>query len=87
MTITLTEVTPAIVQMDEALVINKFKTEHVGSSCWCALHLQEWLEDQGLSDYEASNYTDHLLDYMFENELGYEFGGITPWCGEGYIIY
>ena len=82
-----TELTPEIVWMPEKDVLKKFQWELVAYKVWAALDLQEWLEDQGLSDYEASNFTDHLIDYMFENEIGYEFGGITPWIGEGYALY
>jgi hypothetical protein len=87
MTDLLTDITPAIVMMPEQDVLKKFQWELVSYKVWAALDLQEWLEDQGLSEYESSHYTDHLIDYMFENELGYEFGGITPWMGEGYALY
>lgn len=84
---TLTDATPSIVLMGEEKALKKFQFELVSYKVWAALDLQEWLEDQGLSEYEASNYTDHLIDYMLENEMGYEYGGITPWMGEGYTLY
>jgi hypothetical protein len=87
MTNTLTDLTPAIVMMPEQDVLKKFQWELVSYKVWAPLDLQEWLEDQGLSEYEASNYMEHLIDYMLENELGYEYGGITPWMGEGYTLY
>ena len=82
-----TELTPEIVRMPEKDALKKFQWELVANKVWAPLDLQEWLEDQGLSDYEASNFTDHLIDYMLDNEIGYEYGGITPWIGEGYVLY
>lgn len=84
---TLTDATPAIVMMPEQDVLKKFQWDLVSYKVWAALDLQEWLEDQGLSEYESEQYTDHLIDYMFDNEMGYEYGGITPWMGEGYVLY
>jgi hypothetical protein len=78
---------PEIVDIGEEEAIAKYKEELVGDKVWAPLDLQEWLEDQGLGDYEALEYTNLLIDYMLENDLGYEYGGITPWCGEGYSLY
>ena len=83
----LTAPLPEITESSEGVVLKRFSDELVGEKVWAPLDLQEWIEDFGLSEYEASNYTDHLIDYMLENDLGYEFGGITPWCGEAYSIY
>jgi hypothetical protein len=87
MSTTLSSFLPEVVSMDEKKVLKKFQWDLVSYTVWSPLDLQEWLEDQGLSEYEASNYTNHLLDYMLENDLGYEFGGLTPWMGEGYTLY
>ena len=87
MSTTLSSFLPEVVSMDEKKVLKKFQWDLVAYTVWSPLDLQEWLEDQGLSEYEASNYTNHLLDYMLENDLGYEFGGLTPWMGEGYALY
>jgi hypothetical protein len=84
---TLSDLVPAVVSMPEKDVLKKFQFELVTYKVWAAFDLQEWLEEQGLTEYEASNYTDHLLDYMFENDLGYEFEGLTPWMSEGYCLY
>lgn len=77
---------PEIVEMPEDKVIGMFK-EHVGISVWAISDLEEWLQEFDLSDYEAFNYAEHLIDSMLDADLGYEYGGITPWCGEGYSLY
>ena len=81
------DVLPSIVEMSEKALLKKFQFELVGYKVWAPLDLQEWLEEQGLTEYEASTYTDNLIDYMLDEEVGYEFGGITPWMGEGYVLY
>ena len=77
---------PEIVDMAEEDAINMYK-QHVGIAIWAVQDLEDWLIDQGLGDYEANHYTWHLIDHMLDEELGYEYGGITPWCGEGYSLY
>lgn len=77
---------PDVVSLPEADVLKKFQWDLVSYSVWSPVDLQEWLEDQGLSEYEAENYSNHLVDYMLENDLGYEYGGVTPWSGEGYSL-
>lgn len=81
------DIMPDIVSMDEKDVINKFRDELVGHSVWSPIDLQEWLENQGLTEYESENFTNHLIDHMLELDLGEEYGGMTPWCGEGYQIW
>ena len=78
---------PEILDLPESTILKRFSDELVGEKVWAPLDLQEWLEDNGLAELEASHYTDHLIDYLLENDLGYEFGGITPWCGDGYSLY
>ena len=78
---------PEILDLPESTILKRFSDELVGEKVWAPLDLQEWLEDNGLTELEASHYTDHLIDYLLENDLGYEFGGITPWCGEAYSLY
>ena len=78
---------PDIVQMEAKKVLKKFQWDLVSNKVWSPIDLQEWLEDQGLSDHEAFNYSETLIDYMLDNEIGYEYGGITPWIGEGYVLY
>ena len=78
---------PEILDFPESTILKRFSDELVGEKVWAPLDLQEWLEDNGLAELEASHYTDHLIDYLLENDLGYEFGGITPWCGDGYSLY
>lgn len=81
------DIIPDIVSMEENDVVSKFKNELVGISVWSPIDLQEWLEDQGLTEYESENYTNHLIDHILDEDLGYEYGGITPWMGEGYSLY
>lgn len=86
MTLTLNDFTPSIVLNGEAAALKQFASI-VKDTVWSPLDLEEFLLDQDLSDYEADNYACLLIDYMLENDLGYEYGGITPWCGEGYSLY
>jgi hypothetical protein len=86
-TATLASFLPEIVDQPESSVLRKFQDELVGDKVWAPADLQDWLEDQGLADWEAYNFTDHLIDHLIANDLGYEFGGLTPWCGEGYSLY
>jgi hypothetical protein len=78
---------PEIVDIGEAKALKKYQWELVAYKVWSIADLEEWLTDQGLDDYAAAQYAEHLVDYMLDQGLGYEYGGITPWCGEGYVLY
>jgi hypothetical protein len=84
---TLTAFTPEIVLAGENNALARF-FKYVQDTVWSQSDLIDWLLDvSDLSDYEAEYYSDTLIDYMLENDLGCEYGGITPWCGEGYSLY
>ena len=78
---------PEIVDIGEAKVLKMYQWELVANKVWAMADLEEWLTDKGLCEIEAMTYAENLIDYMLENDLGYEYGGITPWCGEGYVLY
>jgi hypothetical protein len=86
MTLTLNDCTPQIVRNGEEAAIKQFSLV-VQDTVWSPQDLEDFLIDQDLSDYEANNYAWLLIDFILENDLGYEYGGITPWCGEGYSLY
>ena len=85
-TLTLNDYMPKVLTMPEADVLKQYQLL-VGTKVWAPLDLTDWLEEQGLDQYNAEYYTDALTDYMLENGLGEEYGGLTPWCGEGYYLY
>lgn len=78
---------PEIVDIGEEDALSHWK-DVAQETCWAMMDLEEWLQEQhDLGDTEAVEYAGNLIDYMLENDLGYEYGGITPWSSEGYVLY
>lgn len=83
----LTDCMPKVLLVPEEELLSSWFTL-TKDAVWSPEDLIEWLDAKFDLPYEeASVFTDHLIDIMIDKELGDEFGGITPWGGDGYYFY
>ena len=79
---------PAVLKVAEEDLLHQFINEFIKNPklAWKQVDLEEWLmEEWELDEYAADNLSGNLIDYMLEQELGYDI--FDSYQGEGFIYH